>query len=208
MWIPTDHRDPCSWQRTGTAGCCVPARWSSAQPRHHDRCLHLRNPDRPCRRTLAGSFSVRWKRKGEDTGERPRQSQSVNNNLSDNSYMKDSAHRLCLLNCSDFEIKENKLTFHQTCNCKCFTDFYWAYAHSTPSQCQRSPSTAQAWGPHQWGCGHKHATWSHSAQGFSVTQTCQNMINFGLPIHQMSTKSNHIKIHKWKHTSHLKKVNY
>ena len=89
----TDHRAPCSWRRTGTAGCCGPARWSSAQPRRHDRCLHWRSPDRPCRRTRAGSFSIRWKRKGEDT-----QRQPVNDNSSDNSSLQYSAYQLWLLN--------------------------------------------------------------------------------------------------------------
>lgn len=143
-WMLTDHRVPCSWQRTGTAGCCGPARWSSAQPRHHDRCLHLRSPDRPCRRTQAGFFSISWKRTGGGGGRHRRemQTETVNNSASDNSSMKYSAYKLWLLNCLK------------------------AYS---PSQCQKSPSTAQAWGPHQWGCGHKHATWSHSALGFSVT---------------------------------------
>lgn len=55
----TNHRDPCSWQRTETAGCCDPAQWSSGRPRRHGQCLHWQSLDRPCRRTPAGSSSAR-----------------------------------------------------------------------------------------------------------------------------------------------------
>lgn len=40
----------------------------------------------------------------------------------------------------------------------------------SPSQCQKSLSTAQAWGLHLLGCGRKHAGGSHSAPGFSATR--------------------------------------
>lgn len=59
----TDRRDPCSWRSSGTAGCCGPARWSSALPRRHGRCRRWRSPGRPCQRTPAGSSSAPGQRK-------------------------------------------------------------------------------------------------------------------------------------------------
>ena len=57
-----------------------------------------------------------------------------------------------LLSVMDFHFADNEVNSNLS-HQKCALNLFWVDPHS-PSQCLQSPSTARAWGPHQWGCGH------------------------------------------------------